>query len=89
VHENGMVFGSELLPPVPSLKSMWELVPLNAVQQLVRADMMPREIRVRSEILFELLRPLTGDLSFKLKRSDYLPNLAPARESLIQYMKGR
>jgi hypothetical protein len=89
VHENGMVFGSELLPPVPSLESMWELVPLNAVQQLVRADMMPREIRVRSEILFQLLRPLAGDLSFKPKRSDYLPNLAPARESLIRYMKGR
>jgi hypothetical protein len=87
VHEDGIVLGSELLPPDPSLESMWELVPMNAVQQLARIGIMPREIRVRPGILSQLLRPLAGDLGFRLREKDHLPKLDPARKSLTRFMK--
>jgi hypothetical protein len=83
---SGMVLGTELLQPTPSLQAMWGSVPLKVAQQLAALEVVPKEIRVGSELLFELLQPLAGALRFKLEHSPFLPSLHLARESLLEHL---
>ncbi|HUU26226.1 MAG TPA: hypothetical protein VM123_00305 [archaeon] len=80
-----LVLGSELMTVDPSLEAMWGSIPMKVVHQLLKAGMLPREIRVRSELLLQLLQPLAGQLRFNLKLSRNLRSLDSAKESLFQY----
>lgn len=82
--QSGMVLGSELLTADPSLEAMWGLIPMNVVYQLARFGIVPGEVRVRSGLLFELLRPLAQELRFKLKQSKTMNSLDSAKEFLLQ-----
>ncbi len=82
--ESGMVLGTELLDPTPSLESMWGSVPLTVARQLARLEAIPREITVDSELLFTLLQPLAESSRLELKRSHYLPALQEAKEALFE-----
>lgn len=81
---SGFILGTELLTPDPSLKAMWGLIPLNVVYQLAKAGTVPKQVLVRSELLFQLLQPVAEELRFKLKRSNRLRGLDPAKKSLLQ-----
>lgn len=54
------------------LRSLWEAMPSQALQEIVRRGKVPGEIRVRSGRVFRLLRPLCLDLPFKLSLHDRL-----------------
>jgi hypothetical protein len=82
--ESGMVLDTELLNPLPSLEALWGSVPLNVVYQLTVVGFIPRLIRVRSDLLFQLLQTLAAELQFRVKRSARLRNLDPAKEFLIE-----
>lgn len=84
--QNGMVLGTELLRPIPTLEAMWGQVPITLVQQFARAGGVPQEIHVRSSILFQLLQSLVDELGFKLKLSDKLRQLDAARNALSRFM---
>lgn len=81
---SGLVLGSDLLPPEPSLEAMWGLVPVTAVYQLARVGIVPRQISVRSSLLFQLLQPLVEELGFKVKQTPILRSLDPAKEFLLR-----
>ncbi len=80
---SGMILGSELLAPDPSLEAMWGSVPENLADQLSAADLVPEKMSVASELLFELLAPLAEEAGFELELSESLPGLDPAREELL------
>jgi len=82
--QSGLVLGTELLNPDPSLEAMWGQIPLHVVVKLARVGMVPAEIRVRSELLLQLLRPVATELGFRLKRSDRLRRLDQAKDFLLQ-----
>jgi hypothetical protein len=82
--QSGMILGSEILKPEPTLTDMWGLIPLNLVQQLYRLGMVPKEIKIRSPLLLQLLQPLAKDLGFKLKEVKKLPTLDSAKEFMFQ-----
>jgi hypothetical protein len=82
--ESGMVFGSELLTPHPSLEAMWGRVPENLADQLSAVDLAPERISVDSGLLFELLEPLAGEVGFDLELSPALPGLEAVREGLLR-----
>lgn len=82
--QSGLILGSEMLKPDPSLEVMWGLIPLNVAHQLARAGVVPREVVVHSELLFQLLQPLAESLRFKLQRSTVLPRLHSVKEFLFQ-----
>jgi hypothetical protein len=82
--QSGFILGTELLHVDPSLESMWGQIPAYVVTQLARVGLLPEKVTVRSELLFELLEPVAGELGFKLNRSDRLPSLDPAKEALLQ-----
>jgi hypothetical protein len=82
--QSGAVIGHELLTPAPSLEEMWGAIPLELVYQLASIGMVPKVVRVRSDLLLQLLQPLAGELRFKLKQSPELPTLDPAVQFLFQ-----
>ena len=82
--ESGMVLGTELLEPTPSLEAMWGSVPLAVARQLAGLELKPNEITVGSELLFGLLQPLAESARFELKGSPFLPALYEAKEALFE-----
>jgi hypothetical protein len=56
------------------------------VSQLARVGILPKEIKVRSDLLFQLLQPVAEVLGFKLKKSRSLKSLDAVGESLFQYL---
>jgi hypothetical protein len=82
--ESGMVLGTELLEPDPSLEAMWGSVPLAVTRQLAGLGLRPKEVAVESELLFGLLQPLAESARFELKRSHFLPALHEAKEALFE-----
>jgi hypothetical protein len=80
----GMVVGTDLLEPVPSLEAMWGSVPLAVTQHLAGLGLMPEQVRVSSELLFGLLQPLAEVSRFELELAPFLPALHEARETLFE-----
>lgn len=80
-----VILGNESMIADPSLEAMWGSIPMNVVHQLSKAGIVPREIRVRSELLLQLLQPLAEELRFNLKRSRTLGSLDSAKEFLLQH----
>lgn len=85
---SGMVVGTELLEPVPSLEAMWGSVPLAVTRQLAGLGIRPEQVTVDSELLFRLLQPLAEASRFELERSPFLPALHEAREALFESFGG-
>ena len=82
--QSGMILGTELLKPEPSLEAMWGLIPMHVVAHLVRTGAVPREVRVRSELLVQVLEPVADELGFKLRQSDTLSSLDRAKRSMLR-----
>lgn len=82
--QSGMILGTEMLKPESTLTDMWGLIPLHLVRQLHRIGLVPKEIKVRSPLLLQLVQPLAGELGFKLKQSNKLSKLDSAKEFLFQ-----
>lgn len=81
---SGMVVGTEILEPGPSPEATWGQVPATVADQLAGAGIKPEGVAVASDLLFGLLRPLSGALRFELEQTPFLPNLHPAKEALLQ-----
>ncbi len=84
--QSGMVLGNELLSPYPSLRVMWGSIPAKLVDQLAILGIVPKEIVVSSEMLFQLLQPLSRKLGIILKQSRTLPGIDLAKKSLLQFL---
>jgi hypothetical protein len=81
---SGMILGTELLRPQPSLEAMWGSVPLTLVSQFGHLGMLPSQISVRSPLLLQLFQPLAEALAFELELTSVLPSIDQAREGLLQ-----
>ena len=67
--------------PEAGLKGLWESMPVQVMNELVRLGKVPGEIRLCSGRVFRLLRPMCLDLPFKLVLRDSLPQLDKAYSS--------
>ncbi|NJN98308.1 MAG: hypothetical protein HC875_31575 [Anaerolineales bacterium] len=83
---SGMILGQELLPPLPSLLDMYSQIPLKVVYLLSKLGSRPKEIRVRSPILYQLLTTLEKELGFKLKSTNQLALLDSVREDMFRFL---
>ncbi|MBA3490631.1 MAG: hypothetical protein H0T55_00955 [Rubrobacteraceae bacterium] len=81
---SGMILGSELLKPFPSQEAMWGSVPENLADQLSGVGLLPEKVSVDSDLLFQLLEPLAGEVGFELELSPSLPGLDTVREDLLR-----
>lgn len=81
----GMILLGDLMHVRSTIQEMWGRVPENLVDQLVKSGFLPRSLRIRSDLLMGLLRPLAEDLDFTLVRADVLPGLDEAMASMEAY----
>ncbi len=82
--QNGFILGTDMLQPEPSLEAMWGQAPGYVVQLLAQAGIRPAIIKVRTNLLRNLLKPLVKELGFKLKQSPVLPTLDEAKGFMFQ-----
>lgn len=86
--ESGMILGSELLQPFPSLEAMWGSVPETIADRLAGMELLPEKISVDSDLLFPLLEPLAEEAGFELELAPSLPSLEAVREGLLETFDG-
>jgi hypothetical protein len=85
---SGMILGNEMLGPEPTIEEMYGRIPVKMVHLLARTGLVPREVKVQSELLYGLLQPLGEELGFRIRHTRRLPNLEPAKADLIRWMGG-
>ncbi len=81
--ETGMVFGTELLSPFPSLEAMWGKVPEALFKAMVNIGIYPNEVRTSSPRLHMVLEPVAEDIGFSVTQAPFLPALEEAKEFLM------
>ena len=81
--ETGMVFGTELLSPFPSLEAMWGKVPEALFKAMNNVGIYPNEIRTSSPRLHLVLEPVAEDIGFSVTQAEYLPSLEEAKGFLL------
>jgi hypothetical protein len=81
---SGFVLGSEMLMPDPTEEAMYGQVPAIVARLLARAGVVPREMRVRSPLLFQLLESLADDLRITVIETPKLPALDQAVDFVRQ-----
>ncbi len=83
---SGMVLGSQLLTPEPTLETVFGAVPSAAVRILAKVGLLCQEVRVRSELLVQLLTPLEEVLGFEVRMVQTLPMLDQARAFMDRFL---
>ena len=78
-----IVLGSEVLVVESTWEDMWGSIPMAVADQLAKYGV-PREIKVCSSPLCQVLEALAEEVGFKLTRSDALPSLDPAKAMMLQ-----
>jgi hypothetical protein len=81
-----MIFGNEIMKPVPSLKEMWSTIPQHLVNTLIRSGKRPKELHVQTELLAGLLEPMACELGINLQLTDRLDVLEFAKKDMLKYM---
>jgi len=82
-----MVIGFEMLSPIPSIEEMWASIGATALQQLVKIGSVPKDIRVRNDLLFAMLQPFAKELKLNIKQVHQLPKLDLARMEMERFMR--
>jgi len=81
--EHGFVLASELMEPRPTPQAAKGQVPLKLVSRLTQLGSAPREVRVRTPLLFALLQPLAEEVGFQLTPVSAMPMLDEAKEFML------
>lgn len=81
--QTGMILGVDMLPPEPTLESIWERVPLTVLEQFARASIHPSVIYVQDESLSDLLQRLASELNCRLMVRRNLRHMEKAKAMLI------
>jgi hypothetical protein len=83
----GLIIGSDVLAPLPSLQAMREDLPMQVLKRLVALNALPRTLHVADERLYQLLEPMCAELEFRLKLDHRLPMLEGVYQELFSYMR--
>jgi hypothetical protein len=84
---SGMILGFEALGADPSLERMYASVPGKIVEHLSENNLLPKQIIVRSELLFDLLEPLATELGIQLRQAEELRAIDEAAASVIRFLQ--
>lgn len=84
--QTGAILSNDMLQPLPNQNAMWSEVPTRVLNGFESLGFVPSEIRVMSELLEELLKPIAKACKFKLTLVDELPALFEAQDSLAAFM---
>jgi len=82
---SGLVLASEFFEAEETPQQTWSLVPASVLQQIETMKAVPSRLLVGSPLLLHLVQTLADDLGLPVELTNHLPNLAQAREALLQY----
>ncbi len=82
--ESGYILASELLKPLPTIESMWEEIPGVIVEKLT-GSVAPREIQVRDEWLYQLIRMVADEAGFTVKKATRLRAIERVKRELNRF----
>jgi hypothetical protein len=85
----GMIVGFAMMPPAETREILWGQIPMEIVRKLANLSARPKEIRVASGVLANLLAPVGRELSCPINLVDDLPRLEQARAEIFQISGGR
>jgi hypothetical protein len=83
---SGIIVGFEALTAERSFNTMYAGIPERIVSLLWRNKVLPKQIIVRSDLLFALLEPLEEELKIQLRRANELPAIDEAAASITQFL---
>jgi hypothetical protein len=84
--ETGVIYGGVPMTAELGFEALQATVPEHVLRLLLDAELLPKQITVRSERLVELLAPLSTDLKIHLECSSELPAIEAVVESLLEQM---
>lgn len=84
--DSGLILGTELMAPKPSLEAVWHQAPTKLLDAIARMGLLPHQIAVRSARVRDVLAPAATGLGIRLKVSRRLPALDHARAALERWM---
>ena len=83
---SGMIAGFQLIQPQEDDLENYTAIGEHLFAELQKLNVRPREIRVASDALFELLKGLNQKLNIKLRQSDDLRAIEAAKEGLFGFL---
>ncbi len=86
--DSGFIFGTEVMSAQDSLPAMHARIPNSLAQMLLKAEIRPQKLVVRSELLRTLLKPFAQALNIELRLQDELRSIDEAAEYMGQFMRG-
>ncbi len=86
--DSGFILGHEVKTAAESFAVMHASIPESIAQMLWKNQIVPAKLIVRSQLLGDLLTPLTQELNIELRRSEELPAIDEAAEAMTAWMRG-
>ncbi len=83
---SGMIAGFEMIQPKEDEIENFVEIGRHIIESLHKLNIRPKEIRVASETLLELLEVFNQDLNIKLKRTENLSAIEAAKEGLFGFL---
>jgi hypothetical protein len=84
--QSGMLIGTDMLQALPSLTAMYGQVPGELLDAFLRVRGVSSYVRVRSELLADLLEPLAEELGFRVRVTGEMPAIDSAMEFMGQML---
>jgi hypothetical protein len=72
---SGFTLGSDLLTVETTLEDMWGQVPTHVLRKMAMLGGIPRQVTVRTRILWQLIQPLADELGVRVELATQLPSL--------------
>jgi hypothetical protein len=85
--ENGVVYGMEMLEPLPDLHSLYESLPQVLLEEIAKLGFRPKKIEVRSSQLFVLLKKVLDEVNCTLEQVEKMPRMDEAVHSLLEHLQ--
>ncbi len=83
--QSGAILGFQLIQPQETDAENYAEISRHFFEELQKLEVRPQEIRVGSELLFDLLNGLNQQLNIKLRQTDDLPAIEAAREGMFGF----
>jgi hypothetical protein len=81
--QSSFIVGHELLHVETTLEDLWGTTPFHLVNHFASFGAVPRQVRVRTMLLEQLLQPLAEELGFRLRRSKTLRSLDEVKQFML------
>jgi len=80
---DGIIIGNDMIQPEATLEEMWGTIPNRIVLQFAKLEIVPQRIALQSQLLFQLLKPITDELGIQLNLEPNLDQLNESKQFLM------